>query len=289
MFWPFSLFGNPGAETGVQELHESLCEAFRDYGRETVCQQHGLVAETRIEIWDYNELKEYGSWQSDLRRHFKRTLDRGEFPIFIGGNHLAVLPILEAYAADTRRICVVSFDAHLDIYRWSQSKEVVNHGNFLLHLKRGENLAIVNVGHRELSLSSTAISEVFAKSFGIDEIVTRGIDGVIEELRRFLEGFDAIHIDLDVDVFDQATFRATGCPTPFGLTGRELLKMLVSLWSEKLIGISISEYNGLLDVDASGKGLLLWLLDYILLRRPRRATKQDQVGKADDEGRLAAE
>jgi arginase family enzyme len=274
VFWGYSLFGNPGAESGVEELFQALTERAKDYRAEPRCRQHAVAKSTKVQMWDYNTVEDYASWRRDMRRYFFKCLEADEFPLFVTGNHLGMLPVYEALASIDARICVVSLDAHLDIYDWAAEKEPLNHGNFLRKLARGS-LAVVNVGHRDLTLAEDDVRRFFDRAYGIDALLERGLPDVVGEVADFARNFDATFLDLDVDVLDQSTMAATGCPVPFGLTSKDLLSIIVGLWDERLLGVGVSEYNGLLDRDGSGRDLLGWLIEFILARRPNRPAARE--------------
>lgn len=267
VFWPFGLFGNPGAESGIGELSQSLVASMAEWEAEPGCRQHALPARTRIEVCDYLEVEDFLSWREDIRRRFEACLRARDFPVFVGGNHLVALPVYEAYSAMDARVCIVNFDAHLDAYDLASSKERLNHGNFLLHLAKGPRLAIVNVGHRDLTLAPARVREVFDRNYGIEAIAEKLLPELIAELNGYLREFDLVHFDIDLDVLDPSVLRAVGSPMPCGLAAQQLLGLLNGLWTEKLGGITISEYNGALDADGGGKHFVLWLLERLLLKR----------------------
>ena len=76
-----------------------------------------------------------------------------------------------------------------------------------------------------------------------------------------------VWIDVDCDVFDPAFFPAVPLPLPFGLTPPLFLRMLEAVWSEKVCGLSVSEFDPGRDVRDTSLNLLGWLLEHVLLRR----------------------
>jgi arginase family enzyme len=77
-------------------------------------------------------------------------------------------------------------------------------------------------------------------------------------------------IDLDCDVLDPAFFPATAQPLPFGLTPLALLRVLDTVWSERVAAVAVSEFTPARDRNDQSLGLLVWLLEYLLLRRYER-------------------
>ena len=63
-----------------------------------------------------------------------------------------------------------------------------------------------------------------------------------------------------------AAMPAVQQPLPFGLAAPAFLKLLDAVWSEKVAGLSVSEFDPGRDVRDAGLELLGWLVEYVLLR-----------------------
>ena len=265
--WPFPLFGNPGGEAGALALHDALFESLADHAGEPESRMRGVAEATSLEVVEFVEPEDLLGWREGMRALLSAIRADGDFPVVLGANHLVALPILEWYAARDERVCVVQFDAHLDAYDLAQSRERLHHGNFLLHLERRPGFSIVNVGHRDLTLEPARVAEHFDRAWGIEEIAARPIDAVTAEIVAYAREFDIVHLDIDVDVLDPSIMAAVGTPMPCGLSSQQLLAIALGLFAGKVGGISISEYNAVLDGDGRGKHLLTWLVERLLLRR----------------------
>ena len=279
VFWPFALFGNPGGEAGVEMLHEALVASLEEAALEPTSRQHALARDAEVELRPFLDEEAFVGWRAEIGREFKASLGRGEFPVFVGGNHLTALPVYQAYADMDARVCIVSFDAHLDAYALAGAQETVHHGNFLLHLARGPRLSIVNVGHRDLILGPERVREFFDRDWPVEAIAARPLEALLGELRDHLAGHDLVHVDIDVDVLDPSVLRAVGTPMPCGLSTQQLLAILAGIWSPKIAGVTLSEFNGALDADGSGRHVVAFLLEWLLLKRTEslakpRATKR---------------
>jgi agmatinase len=273
VFWPFGLFGNPGGEAGVLDLSQALGASLAEHEAEPASRLHAVAARTKLEMCEVLEAEDVPRWRRDLHRRFARCLARREFAVFVGGNHLVALPVLEAYAERPERACVVSFDAHLDAYDLAAGRERLNHGNFLLHLARPPRLSIVNVGHRDLVLERRRVRDFFDRDYPVEAIDARPLDALVRELARYLRGFDLVHFDIDLDVLDPSAMRAVGTPMPCGLAPRELVRILDGLFSEKTAGVTISEYDGGRDPDGAGRHFVVFLIERLLLRRAEIAAR----------------
>src|SRR5947209_5493291 len=114
VFWPFGLFGNPGAERGVADVADALPASLAEHEAEPESRLRALARRTRVEVCDYLEVEDFLGWRADIRRRFLACRRAREFPVFFGGNHLVALPVYEAYSEMDARVCILSFDAHLD-------------------------------------------------------------------------------------------------------------------------------------------------------------------------------
>src|SRR5437868_5284058 len=92
-------------------------------------------------------------------------------------------------------------------------------------------------------------------------------EAYLGELRKLAAAATRVFIDLDCDVLDPAYFPATPNPQPFGLAPRQLLRILDAIWSDRVIGIAISEFDPARDQRDQCLSTLLWLLEYVLLKR----------------------
>jgi arginase family enzyme len=76
-----------------------------------------------------------------------------------------------------------------------------------------------------------------------------------------------VWLDLDCDAFDPAFLPGVRQPLPFGLTPTAFLALLAAVWSEKVVGLSVSEFDPARDVRDTSLELLGWLIEYMLLKR----------------------
>jgi len=76
-----------------------------------------------------------------------------------------------------------------------------------------------------------------------------------------------VFIDVDCDVFDPAYFPASAHPQPFGLSPQLFLRFLDAAWSDRAIGLAISEFDPPLDQNDRSLATLIWMIEYVLLRR----------------------
>jgi agmatinase len=261
VLFPFENFGNAGTGAGAELLCDVLREVQTDTAEETRQIRPAAYAKgLRFQEVRFESMDELTAWRTTGRAVAKKTL-ASDFAIWLGGNHLSILPVLEELPRDT---LVIQFDAHLDIYNLYDCTPELSHGNFLLHsdgLPR-----IINIASRDLFLTKKYVGRTFEAVFGVDRIAA-DFPGMLNTLEALIASAPKIWIDLDVDAIDPLFLPAVCQPMPFGLTPPQFLAILQKCWSGKVMGLSISEYSPGRDVRESSLNFLGWFLEWALLKR----------------------
>ena len=215
--------------------------------------------------FSFQKLADYRSWRTAGRRAVRQCLYRGDFLLWIAGNHLGVLPVYDELGAAAEQTTIVQFDAHLDIHHFADCSSELSHGNFLRHVA-GRLPRIINIGHRELLLHPTEIQEFYADVFPADTLVVDP-EAALTRVREIRDTAERVFVEIDCDVLDAAFFPAASQPVPFGLSPALLLRFLNAVWSPRVVGVSISEFNPSRDENDRSLALLVWLLEYVFLNR----------------------
>ncbi|HZV04567.1 MAG TPA: arginase family protein [Gemmataceae bacterium] len=266
VFFPFDLFGSSGTAAGVALLADELREILADNRRERVPTRARCYSDqVRIREYHFETLDAYADWRRQGRQAVRQVLRQGDFLFWITGNHLGALPVYDELAGSDDSTLVVQFDAHLDIHHFRDCTSELSHGNFLLHCE-GALPPLVNLGHRDLLLTSEYIKGYFRRTFSAAELA---IDPrpALDELRQASRNARRVFLDLDCDVFDPASFPAVTQPVPFGLTPLLLLRLMDAIWSTNVAGLILSEFDPGRDRNDQSLAMLVWLLEYLLLRR----------------------
>jgi agmatinase len=273
VFFPFDLFGSPGTAAGVELLADAFREMLADNRREKMpTRAVAYQDDVRHREFAFETLQDFGTWRARGRQAVRQSLSRDEFLIWITGNHLGVLPVYDELSP-LENTLVVQFDAHLDVYNLSDCTSEPSHGNFLLHCD-GTLPGIVNLGARELLLRPDYVRQYYRAVFSNSALAIDPTPA-IESLRKECASADRVWIDLDCDVFDPAFFPALSHPLPFGLSPALLIQLLEAAWSERVIGISLSEFDPARDLRDQSLSTLVWLLEYVLLKRHESPAELD--------------
>jgi agmatinase len=269
VFFPFDLFGSSGAAGGVELLAEAVQELLDDNRRERlptrarVYQKH-----VRTQSLSFDKLSDYQDWKQQARQVIRQAIRKKEFLFWITGNHLGVLPLYEELGASEIKksdTIVIQFDAHLDIYNLSDCKSELSHGNFLLH--SAEPLPpLLNVGARELLLRPEYVRKYYREVFPAADLAVNPRTAE-ENICQSASQAGRVFVDIDCDVLDPAYFPAVTHPLPFGLSPPLLLGLLNAAWSERVMGVAISEFDPGRDQNDRSLATLIWLLEYLLLKK----------------------
>src|SRR5438270_1933018 len=165
VIFPFDLFGSAGAGAGAALLGDELREVLADNRRETVPTRAAAYAgRLRLREFTFETLADYGGWRERGRRAVRQALRKGDFLLWLSGNHLGALPLYDELSGLGERCLVVQLDAHLDVHNFADCTTELSHGNFLLHCA-GPLPPLVNVGHRELLLSDDYVQQFYRAAF----------------------------------------------------------------------------------------------------------------------------
>jgi agmatinase len=266
LVFPFDLFGGAGTGAGAQLLGDAVREIIDDTAEETrPCRADCLRGRLKVREEAFETLGQVRDWRKRGRQVARRVLRSGDFLVWLGGNHLSVLPVLEELGADDPAgTLVVQFDAHLDVYAFHDTTAELSHGNFLRHAA-GPLPRLVNVGSRDLFVTPAEAAGAFAGVYPAERVAVEP-EAVAGALREEARSAGRVWIDLDCDALDPAFLPAVQHPLPFGLAPPAFLKLLDAVWSERVVGVSVSEFDPGRDVRETGLNLLGWLVEFLLLK-----------------------
>ena len=260
--FPFDLFGSAGTGAGAQLLGDALQEMLDDAQEETApARAESYRDQLSIEEFPFETLEECNTWRTKATEAVRAAFKAKQRLLWIAGNHLGVLPIYEELGPKS---LVIQFDAHLDIYNLADNTTELSHGNYLLHAK--EPLpAIAHVGSRDLFLPEEHSRKYFRFQSPAEQVACEP-DRVIREIAGLAAKAKKVWIDIDCDVFDPAYFPAVQHPQPFGLSPALVLRILSAIWSDKVVGVSISEFDPGRDRNDQSLATLIWLVEWCLLK-----------------------
>jgi arginase family enzyme len=270
VFFPFDLFGSPGTGAGAQLLADAVREMLADNRREQVpTRARAYQRRVRLDEIAFENLAAYQEWRARGRAAAREILAGDDFLFWVAGNHLGVLPVYEELASLAAGTLVVQFDAHLDVYNLTDCTSELSHGNFLLH-GAAPLPPILNLGHRDLLLRPDYVARYYRRTFSAAALALDP-EPAVRYLREASAAAGRVFLDVDCDVFDPAYFPALAHPLPLGLSPQLVLRLLDAAWSDRVIGVALSEFDPTRDESDRSLSTLVWLLEYLLLKRFERS------------------
>jgi arginase family enzyme len=264
VFFPFELFGEGGTATGARALADALREQLRDNRQESrKVRPQAYAGRVRIRELDFSTLKSCIHWRERGRRAAAGAWDKSNFLLWVAAGHHGLAPVYEELASRHGNSLVVQLDGHLDIQNFSDSTETLSHGNFLSHCSPRP--PVINVGHRDLLLPAAEVERFFTWTIPADQLAG-DFARCLSELRSRVARADRVFIDLDWDVMDPAYFPAVTHPVPFGLMAQQLLQIIEACWSDRTVGLGMSEFAPACDRNDQSLGLAVWLMDWLMLK-----------------------
>ncbi|MBE0571627.1 MAG: arginase [Ignavibacteriaceae bacterium] len=204
-----------------------------------------------------------------LAEKVEKVLEKGSFPLCIGGDHSMALGTISGIASYCKkrklRLGVIWIDAHSDMNTDETSPSGNIHGmplaallglgcdelvNFLgfspkLH---PENCALIGIRSID-EAEKLNIMKLKVPIYTMNDIDKLGIHRIIAKvLKQFREKIDHIHISFDVDSVDPLVAPGVGTPIPGGLSYREA-HLLMETIAECgcMSSLEIAEVNPILD------------------------------------------
>lgn len=205
-----------------------------------------------------------------LRMRVCRTLETGEIPLVLGGDHSiaigTVSGVAEYYRQRQERIGLIWVDAHADMNTPDSSPTGNIHGMPLatvlgmgvprlvemggFHPKvRPENVGLIGIRNLD-ETEKQLVQKSGLNAYTMRDIDERGMKAVMEEaLQHATNGTAGVHMSFDLDGMDPAQVPGVGTAVRGGINWREanlIMEMLAD--SQKMTSLEITELNPILDI-----------------------------------------
>jgi len=264
--FPFDSFGSAGTGAGALALGDALREMRADFFHETVPTRAAAWAgELKIREVAFETPGEIARFRKAGRAMLRRPMANGDPVIWLSGNHLGAMPLLDLAAADPDTI-VLQADAHLDIHAFGDSVETLSHGNYLRRTrwKPDGSPRLVHLGHRDLLHKTDDIEPFIPHAIPAEELVADNA-AVRGKVASLVADYDKVVIDIDVDVFDEGLVPGSARPVPCGISPLQLLNVIKAIDPARVSALALSEYDPGRDDRDRGLAALAWLLERFLL------------------------
>ncbi len=179
----------------------------------------------------------------------RMLLDAGALPIVLGGDHATSIPVLRAYS-DSRSICVVQIDAHLD---W-RDEICGNKEGLSSPMRRASEMpwvaSMIQIGLR--GTGSARREDVDAAlDYGSVLVSAEQVHNLgVEQVLAAVPPADKYYITLDADGLDPSLSPGVfGPPAPGGITYYQILDLMRGIAQKgEVVGLDYVEVVPYLDV-----------------------------------------
>ncbi|MDZ7665493.1 MAG: arginase [Desulfotignum sp.] len=194
-----------------------------------------------------------------------RVIEKGDFPLFVGGDHSIAVGTVAAAASGKEPLGLIWVDAHGDFNTPDTSPSGNIHGMPLAILMGEGHPDLVNVGRQGPKVlpenvvmiglrDIDPVEKKRLKASGVTVFTMRDIDeqGISTVANRAVMKFahmKRMHLTLDMDALDPVEAPGVGTPVSGGITYREAhLLMEILADSKKMGSMDLVEINPILDV-----------------------------------------
>ncbi|MBL8785117.1 MAG: arginase [Deltaproteobacteria bacterium] len=277
--------GRRGVDMGPSAIHlAGLVKEVRGLGHEVVQNFEVLVSSPEVvEVGDPSVrfLPTILDATRRLADRVEAALDKGHFPLVLGGDHSVAIGTVSGMARHFRKrglsLGVIWVDAHTDMNTPSTSPSgnihgmplavLLGHGHPDLVALAGDRPAldpelVCVIGARDIDAREReVIRETGVRVYTMSELDDRGTAVCVREaIERVSKATAGIHLSLDLDGVDPDHAPGVGTPVPGGLDLRESHLICEKLaQTQRLVGLEIVELNPILDTSNRTGRLAVWL------------------------------
>ncbi len=263
--------GHRGASMGPEALRVAgLAQALRERGLQVLDKGNlaGPVNPWLPPVDGYRHLPEVVEWNRAVMDAMYASLQAGELPILLGGDHclgIGSITAVARYCTERgKNLRILWLDAHADFNTHEVTPSGNIHGMPVACLCGVGPAALTTLGGSAPAIRADSIRQIgirsvdagekrLVKEHGLDIYDMRYIDelGIKRAMEEALEGIDAnthVHVSFDVDFLDPAIAPGVGTTVPGGPNYREAQLVMEMIADAGSLGsIDIVELNPAFD------------------------------------------
>ncbi len=215
-----------------------------------------------------------------IAKHQNRIIQLNETPLFIAGDHSAVIGSISGTSVHYKDLGLIWIDAHPDINTDATTVTGNIHGmpvaallgmgeksltNILTSEPKLKPENIVMIGVRDIDPPEQVfMDQLNIKYYTYDDVCHIGLDQCIKETLTYLSHCDGVHISFDIDSMDPAIMPGVSVPVPNGFQVPDVYHMIHAFLTQlPVAAIDIVEYNMVHDKDHVTANFLLDIIKHI--------------------------
>ncbi|MHB9286002.1 arginase [Halobacteriales archaeon Cl-PHB] len=264
-----------GVDMGPSAIrYGGLADALEDLGQP--CIDGGDISVPRPEERDPDAgdlahgkakfLQETRHVSRDITKAVSATIDDGEFPLVLGGDHSIAVGTANGVASQHDDVGILWFDAHADYNTPGSTPSGNVHGMSLAailgegqfaemdwaHAPEVDPENVVWVGLRDVDdREAELVRASDATAYTMSDLDRGNVADVVSEaIDVAAEGVDALHVSLDMDWLDPQEAPGVGTPVRGGVSYREAhvaMELVATQAADELAAFELVEVNPILD------------------------------------------
>ena len=210
----------------------------------------------------------------------KKTLESGQFPITLGGDHSIVIASALASISQYQHLGIIWFDAHGDYNTFETTitgnihglpfavvtgyeKRLLtpfHHGSYF----RPENAVLLGARDIDLPCELNNLKDAGVTIITTEDIRKYGIEEMSKKAFQIAShGTNGIHVSYDLDCIDPNITPGVSIPAPNGLNLDEAYGFLNAIIQnkEKIKSLDLVEFNPLLDINHQTEAIAIHILN----------------------------
>ena len=209
------------------------------------------------------------------------TIKQGFKPLFIAGDHSAVIGSISGSSINHENLGLIWVDAHPDINTDQTTVTGNIHGmpvsallglgepklsNLLKAQPKLKPENIVMIGTRDIDPpEAEIIRELNIRNYTYDDILKKGLKQCMNETVDYLSRLDSVHLSFDVDSMDPSLMPGVSVPVPSGFNEDDAIA-IVDVFTDRLpiVSMDIVEFNAAHDVGQRTSDFVHRLINHIL-------------------------
>jgi len=277
--------GRRGASMGPEALRvANLQQALQQHGLDVIDggDLSGPANPQQGPVDGFRHLEQVVAWNRSVYEAVHTTLQQGQLPVLLGGDHALAIGSIAAVAQYCReqgkKLLVLWLDAHADANTNTSTPTGNIHGMPVTSLLGIGPDQLTSIGGKVPALQPDAIRQIGIRSvdreekqhlheLGLRVYDMRHIDehGMRVTMEQALSGIDAdthLHVSFDIDFLDPAVAPGVGTAVPGGPTYRETqLCMEMIADTGRLASLDVMELNPACDVRNQTAELVVELVE----------------------------
>lgn len=277
--------GRRGASMGPEALRvANLQQALQQHGLDVIDggDLSGPANPQQGPVDGFRHLEQVVAWNRSVHEAVHATLQQGQLPVLLGGDHALAIGSIAAVAQYCReqgkKLLVLWLDAHADANTNTSTPTGNIHGMPVTSLLGIGPDQLTSIGGKVPALQPDAIRQIGIRSvdreekqhlheLGLRVYDMRHIDehGMRVTMEQALSGIDAdthLHVSFDIDFLDPAVAPGVGTAVPGGPTYRETqLCMEMIADTGRLASLDVMELNPACDVRNQTAELVVELVE----------------------------